>query len=787
MPMRRAAFAAGLVCVSVTLRAQTPRGAENLSAGAVAESLAVLQRLDSAVRAHPKDAAAWYRRGMVAWALSVRDQAKPPIKGLDHTRLGRLADTSLRIASQLAPDSTRFWVASGRYLISSGWGPTKLMSSWIFGGAIDAARKNLDPDDHAQAAIDMGRVNWRRYESRANRQLELDPGAAPRSMAEALNPLLRAAEALYGAANMGTISGGIDYSSGALGGGGYAAASAIQSNVSDVGSMGIVGLGTSRPELDMGTPQLAFKDATETFNRLTKDLPPDVQGEADYTRAELLFREAYDAAPRYERSLPSLAMLLAEKNRWAELATLARAHVNASPWDPWAWLSLGLASHRRGDDKMAAAAFDSAMVYLAPADRGRLDQLERLLPPKDSARVANMGLGDRAAIQRLYWLATSPLWSQEGGSPRLEFLSRVTYAELRWSVLELKLHGADTDRGNIYIRYGPPDKTFTIAPDMNHQITDVTTVWIYNSGLMFIFVGPPAFGVARFPYTDRAIVESLTEAQPVRWDNIASVKIDSMPVQSVRFRAGDSVDVVLATRANVDTIQKSSDVAGPVNAFAYWLGGGTVTAARDSVLANRVAPNVFRHRLAPGAYLVRAEATAQGSTRAGRASALVVAMNDSSSGFTLRGFGISDVLLATSLRSELAAPARWTDLDAAPLAGPQPKGAPLGLVWENYSLTNEDGHARYAVTLTLERVRGGSGRVVAEILDRIGGAIGVERSGDRVVNRYDRTVAYAPTITDHILMSLGETPPGDYQLTLQITDAVNGKSTSRTTRFSIRE
>jgi GWxTD domain-containing protein len=772
---------AAIVFAALSVSAQTPRGADTLSPTAIAESLKVLDKLDRAIRSNPKDAAAWHRRGMVAWALSVRDQAKPPVRGLDYTRLGRLADTSLRIAAQLEPDSTRYWVMSGRYLISSGWGPTKLASRWIFGSAIDAARKLLNPDDHAQAAIDMGRVYWRRYESRANRQLELDPGAAPRSISEAVAPLTRAVESLIGAANIaGGAPGGINFAP---------PPPAAPLGAINLDSYGSIGLGNSREDLMQGASQLAFKDAIATFERITMNLPPDVQGESDYTNAELLFREAYDASPAYERSLPSLAMLYAEKNRWNELATLAHGHLLTTPWDPWGWMSLGLATHRKGDDKAAAAAFDSAMVYLSPTERARLDQLERLLPPKDSARIAAMNPTDHAAIQRLYWLQSDPLWSQPHGAPRLEFLARVAFAELRWSVLELKVHGADSDRGNIHIRYGPPDKTFTIAPDINHQITDVTTVWIYNSGLMFIFVGPPAFGVARFPFDDRAVVGGLTEAQPVRWDNIASLKIDSMPMQTVRFRAtADSVDVVVATHADITAIRKAAEVAAPVRAYAWWLAGGTVTAARDSALAKEDgSANVFTHRIAAGSYIVRSEASTPGSLRAGAASRIVIAGADSATGFSSRGFGMSDVLLATRIGSDNPSARRWTDLNATPLAGAHSRTTPLALVWEAYGLAASENQARYSVSITLERETGRGGRVFAEILDRLGNIVGVDRTNNRVVLRVERTTAHAETLADHVLLSLGDTPAGEYKLTVALKDAVSGRTTSRTTRLVIAE
>ncbi len=83
--------------------AQAPRGSDTLSAAAVADSLTVLGRLSGRVRSHPADTSAWHELGMIAWALATRAKGSSPPPGIDATRLGRLADTSLRIAAELAP------------------------------------------------------------------------------------------------------------------------------------------------------------------------------------------------------------------------------------------------------------------------------------------------------------------------------------------------------------------------------------------------------------------------------------------------------------------------------------------------------------------------------------------------------------------------------------------------------------------------------------------------------------------------------------------------------------
>jgi hypothetical protein len=104
------------------VHAQAPAGFQRLTATDVAESLAVLRTLDAHVRKNPNDAAAWHRRGMVAWALAARDKTQPEIRGIDWTLLDRLADTSLRIAALIEPTNVYYRMAVGRHLAST-FGP----------------------------------------------------------------------------------------------------------------------------------------------------------------------------------------------------------------------------------------------------------------------------------------------------------------------------------------------------------------------------------------------------------------------------------------------------------------------------------------------------------------------------------------------------------------------------------------------------------------------------------------------------------------------------------------
>ncbi|HYV99262.1 MAG TPA: GWxTD domain-containing protein, partial [Gemmatimonadaceae bacterium] len=577
--MRRILILIAVCTFSASGSAQAPRGSDTLSPGAINDSLKILQDLDAKVRANKQDAAAWSRRGLVAWSLAERARVGNAPKTLDETRLGRLADTSLRIAAQIDSKNPYYRMAVGRFLIWSGVPTARFAAGGFFEAALDAARKTDDPNVHAESAIEFGRVAWRRYDALSNRRIETTPGSAVRSIRTALNP--------------------------------------------------------SSPGVD--AVQQPLKAVREIIESGSMALPADLNGAHYYEEASKLFREAYDAAPTNARTFRHVAMTIADKNRWTELEEFARKHTASVPWDPIGWMALGLALQREGRSVPSAAAFDSAMSVIDPHERTRLDRLERVLPSGDSARQAKRTPAEQAAYGRLYWLLADPLWGQPGNESRVEYFARVTFAELRWTVDELNVRGADTDRGDIYIRYGPPDIVASFGPavsDGNVDAMAVSTTWIYQSGLAFVFQGQATFATAHTARSDVDIVQAMTQMQPIRWDNVAAPKIDSMPAQVVRFRGGkDSVDVFLASDPPVDSIRAAmASGVVPIHADAWLVGASSY---HDSTGVESGGVKTFSRRVAPGSYLYRLEASAPAVHRGARSSGVLDASDNPATGIPM--------------------------------------------------------------------------------------------------------------------------------------------------------
>jgi tetratricopeptide (TPR) repeat protein len=668
-----------MLSVQVT-GAQAPAGSDRLAAGAVAESIRVMRELDTAVIHGRRDAATWFHRGMIAWALLERDRHQPPVSGLDWTTLTPRADTSLRRALELEPDNEQYFRAVAHFLIASGVTYRLYGPYGVFNERLERARKSGDAGVIAKTALEAGRVYWLRYDQQVCEKLAF-PG----------NNMLP----------WPVVEGGLPAEPSLTSSSGYA-------------------------------------------------------GEFDYIKSEFLFHEAYDAAPQLVSAFRRYATVLADQMRWGTLAAIARNQVRLAPTDGWAWLVLGLAAHKLGQTRTAAAAFDTALKRLEPTERTRLDRIERVLDARQAVALGALSDSARAFTEAFFWRNADPLWTAQGGKPRTEFLARVAFAELRWTQEEIGLNGVNTDPGNAYIRTGSRLHTGCKQTRAAWYVSDDTTV----------LRGPPA-----------------------SWSRLAGVRIDTIPAQVARFRAiADSSDVLVATLPPIAAIAKAAQVVGPVRTDFWILAGGLAERARDSVLRAKPGPQLFVHRLAPGGYVYRSEATADGSLLAARGSAGFIAGNDPHTGLSARGVGMSDVLLALRLEPHSASPARWTDFEISPAVGPVAANATISLLWENYEFGQENGIARYSVNIAIQRQSTpltAADPVAASIVGGVGAGIKIIRTSDKVEFNFDRTIRYASTLVDNVTVSLGKSPPGNYLVTLRVTDGVTGSRVGRTQRLVV--
>ena len=349
------------------------------------------------------------------------------------------------------------------------------------------------------------------------------------------------------------------------------------------------------------------------------------------------------------------------------------------------------------------------------------------------------------------------------------------------------MRGADSHRGDTWVRYGPPDVIYSV-PRMGY--TDI--MWVYDlRKLVFVFRMRSEFGTANYAIEDLS-VDSLHAERPVDWDNMTLARRTwPMRARVARFRSSaDSMDAVITATVPVRSFLEGAELAGklPISVQldvhdpqARIVGREVrrVTVSQDSLPVG--INGTWVRRIGRGPNVVRIDAEQADVRRA--ASAQVDAVVDTSS-----GFGMSDLLLGTNpQRVGGRDPLRWSDVNIAPTTGVFPWEQAVGVVWEAYDLAPEDGNVRYKVNLQLARtfqpgMKGFIARVAAytkNVIERDGSGTGT------VQVEYEQKRPAGPIITDFLSVNLRGSVTGSYRLTIEIQDLVSNRITRRTTSFEL--
>jgi GWxTD domain-containing protein len=540
--------------------------------------------------------------------------------------------------------------------------------------------------------------------------------------------------------------------------------------------------------VDPGVIMGEWKGLEDFFRRQVKPDPGDPGGD-DRAEAEQYLRAALAADPRQVDAAGLLAVLLGEEHRWDEAVELGHRLVRAVPDSGNAWAVLGLAltrTHRWGD---AQAAFDTALKRMTPAERAPYANLGPLLKSVDQARFAGMTPAQQAQLDSLYWAVSQPLLLTSVNEAQIEFYARLTYVMHRWADPFRGVRGYDTDRGRVYLRYGPPDiwAAFGRGRQSQRDALEIlesernTIVWVYRPvQLRFMFSMTPGFARTTFSGDFRTFYNEQRDLFPVRFDNVPAVAdMDTILVQLAQFR-GDGAATTELGVFSVMPIGHMARGAGveqaPLTTAAIIQDGLMREVRRDQRRETirtgdslQVERRTFRFELVPAEYLLRVEAELGAVDRAARSTSLLA----------LRRYGpdslmLSDVVVANRLAPHDSTYSRWTDFFVEPSVGRFAPNAPVALLWEIYNLVPDStGRARYAVELHITVQSIERKGFAARILGGIGDAVGLSARGDDEVNlTYDREVTTAPAgrQVEYLTVDLENAPVATYVILLRVTD-----------------
>lgn len=548
-----------------------------------------------------------------------------------------------------------------------------------------------------------------------------------------------------------------------------------------------------------------WKDVESFFSIQVRPDPGDPGGD-DRDAAEERLRAALAAEPRFVAAAGLLAVLMGEEGRWSEAVEIGRLLVRAAPDSGRAWAVLGMAQARDARWSEAQAAFDTALQRMEPNEATPYRNLALLLKSLDQARFREMSPAQRAQLESLYWAASQPLFLHDVNETRVEFFTRLTYVIHRWSDPFRGAPGHETDRGVVYLRYGPPEVWASFGRGRQNPQDAVsglesdrnTIVWLYPaSQLRFMFSMTPGFGRTTFSGDFRAFYNEVRDLFPVRFDNVPAVaEMDTILVQFAQFRGEGAASTELSVYSfmPIGRMTRGAQASQlPLTTAAIVRDGlmrevrrdqrEDVVRADDSLLIER---RSFRFELEPAQYLLRLEARLPALERAAR----------STSALLIRPYGTDSLMLSDVVVGERVSPrdsnyTRWRDFLLAPSAGRFTPDAPVGLLWEVYNLTPDTtGTARYTVELriTVRNVERTS--FVARILGGIGDAMGLSARGDDAVAlAYDREAAARPggIQVEYLSVELEGAPNAEYAVSLTVTDRVSGATREALRRIVVSD
>ncbi len=554
----------------------------------------------------------------------------------------------------------------------------------------------------------------------------------------------------------------------------------------------------------------------------------DDQAQEAYPRAIDHLTRALRADPSLREAYTNLAALYVDRPDAQALWSMAQDMRALFPQDPYTWLYLGYAAYALNRMEEAQAHFMIAYNLMPPEMKTIFEDVSRLFNKEQEKMAETSGVNAAA-----FWQRRDPRLLTPYNERRLEHYARLVYAGLLFGEPKIDLAGWDSDRGRIYVRYGPPEKDFYMSNMVadcrsgkwvHTNSTSISNIHVFDYGeYQFVFGNNSGVGnisegeqfgntsipslnefplyspcasvlvhpdlIAREAAFDYVIQAAETiRQQPERFDFDPPGDRVEMPFLVSRFKgAAGQADLVIPYAVPVSFIPPGGVLSVDLQTAAFAVAEeGAVEEVRrhltalEDVQMLEFGPatlwvDVHRLAVAPGRYDLSVEM--QTRTAVGFHHE-VVAVPDYNAGLQL-----SDLLLAYAIEEGAAGagavargglsiiPAPWSAYRV---------GQPLYFYFEFYNLKQQpDGATQYAVEAVLveRREEKGLQRLIQRAFrgrEQVGVAAGFEANGASADDR------------QYLVLDTGDLEPGVYVLAVRLTDTATGQ-TAETQRAIVLE
>ncbi|MFC1731479.1 GWxTD domain-containing protein, partial [candidate division KSB1 bacterium] len=508
--------------------------------------------------------------------------------------------------------------------------------------------------------------------------------------------------------------------------------------------------------------------------------------------------------PDNRDALHRKGILYYDENDFETFIGLFEEVITRNEYDKDAHLFLGLGYARTGDYEKSHNHYATAVSLMEPEERKIFESIDFISGDFERDRW-----NETKVIQNVdttgFWGRKDPLFMTEFNERRQEHYGRIAEANLKFSVPSKNIAGWQTDRGRIWIRYGKPMRRMTyLMPEFDyHGVTGAKYPfehtwqnWYYKdytfifTDMMNSLTGDLELSVAGGINFDEIEVE-VAEKHPDSYEYKPRGRLIDLPVDIVRFRgSNDDTDVNLYFGAHLRDIGMTPAegmLKGTLQQgmFLFDEDWNRLTSRIDTV-GLEYDPADYDTSAAGFTTMTRSFSLPGGRYN------LAVEVVDPVSGNTgtfrdslpIEPFGygslqMSDVLIANEIQllETGQSPSR---ANISVLGNPFhafQKEQPVHLYFEIYNLllsaANDRSSYRIEYALYPAREQG----LLARVFRRREGGEWVSVASDITgTGRNDnRILAVEHSITE----------PGDYLLTLRITDKTSGQTAERTTRVRI--
>lgn len=519
------------------------------------------------------------------------------------------------------------------------------------------------------------------------------------------------------------------------------------------------------------------------------------EGDDDYADMIDAFQRALEADPKHGGAFRRLAIHLVEKGQLDEVIQLSQSFVEQAPENPWGYMTLGLAYYRTGRDSLAQVNFDLGIARAGPDIAEHYLDVSYVLRDDPAEQYRGANAEARRWVEDLLWRKSDPLYLTPGNEVRVAHLGRVTFADLWFEDPSEGRWGADSEMGQIYVRYGAPERIWKIRRDASREQVNMAADdidagsraegggrWIFwNYGWdfpNFIFQKQLRYRHASHVITSfsKSMEEEARKVEPAVYST--NFELIDFPVQIARFRGATDtiVEVDIYSEIPADGLIESPDT---VDVGLFLFAGLEYAEVFQRKLKTPLEPEpkalTFSLPVQGGVYTYSLEAQATDEKAAvGRGEIDASPFRDGT-------LALSDLVLADAVVPKLETP-----LDRRGFAlnvnrrRVFDRDLPVAVYWEVYGLaTDAEGFANYQVRLSVTDAEGKG------VLARVAQAFGFGED-DQVELSYERVVQWnGQRVPEYISLELVDSEPGEYRVSIEVQDYNTGRKVTTERTFQL--